>query len=102
MLEYAFWQAIERRMRSLGWQVDISSHEEDTLIGHVSFHNVVATLDPAAPRRLVLACHYDSKMTPQGFVGATDSAVPCAQLIDLAYTLRRDLQDSMVSRLADY
>jgi len=29
----------------------------------------------------VLAAHYDSKLTPEGFLGATDSAVPCAMLL---------------------
>ena len=30
------------------------------------------------------ACHYDSKIHPEGFIGATDSAVPCALLLDIA------------------
>ena len=52
-------------MRSLEWQVDVVSHTQDTVLGkRVSFHNVVATLDPKAPRRLVLACHYDSLNKP--------------------------------------
>ena len=29
--------------------------------------------------RMVIACHYDSLLKPEGFLGATDSAVPCAQ-----------------------
>ena len=50
--------------------------------------NIIATLDPDAPRRLVLACHFDSKSDKKGiFVGAIDSAVPCAMMIDLAQTL---------------
>jgi hypothetical protein len=32
---------------------------------------------------LCIACHYDSKISPEGFVGATDSAVPCAMLLNL-------------------
>ena len=31
-----------------------------------------------------LACHYDSKIHPDEFIGATDSAVPCALLMDIA------------------
>ena len=46
-----------------------------------------------APRRMVLVCHYDSKISPQGFLGATDSAVPCAQMINLAHTMKMDLDD---------
>ena len=44
-----------------------------------------------APRRLLIACHYDSKLTPKNFLGATDSAVPCAQMINLATVMREEL-----------
>ena len=40
------------------------------------------------------ACHYDSKSSPPGFLGATDSAVPCAQMINLAHTMQMDLNDA--------
>jgi hypothetical protein len=55
----------------------------------VPFVNIVAARDPpgAAPGdvgRLTLAAHYDSKRTPAGFVGATDSAAPCAMLLHVA------------------
>lgn len=33
---------------------------------------------------LTIAAHYDSKMTPDGFIGATDSAAPCAMLMHVA------------------
>ena len=56
----------------------------------MEFTNIVATLDPTAPRRLVLACHYDSKKLPN-FIGATDSSVPCAMLLDLAIGLQQKL-----------
>ena len=79
-------------MQSLGWTVEESSHEQNTVIGPVKFTNIIATLDPDAPRRLVIACHYDSKISPQGFLGATDSAVPCAQMINLAKTMNTELQ----------
>ena len=79
-------------MRSLGWTVEEDQFRQNTVIGNVEFTNVIATLDPNAPRRMVLACHYDSKITPRGFLGATDSAVPCAQMINLAYTLKNELE----------
>jgi len=42
----------------------------------------------------VLACHYDSKYTADyEFIGATDSAVPCAMLLHLAYTMKDKLDD---------
>ncbi|RDW69900.1 peptide hydrolase-5 [Coleophoma crateriformis] len=36
---------------------------------------------------LTLAAHYDSKSLPKGFVGATDSAVPCALLMHVARSI---------------
>jgi glutaminyl-peptide cyclotransferase len=36
---------------------------------------------------LTLAAHYDSKIFPVGFVGATDSAVPCAILMHVARSI---------------
>lgn len=34
--------------------------------------------------RLTLVAHYDSMYRPEGFVGATDSAAPCAVLMHVA------------------
>ena len=42
---------------------------------------------------MVIACHYDSLIKPEGFLGATDSAVPCAQMINMAHTMRQDLEN---------
>jgi len=55
----------------------------------VPFINLIATRDPpwAPPgevSRLTMAAHYDSKFTPSGFIGATDSAAPCAMLMHAA------------------
>ena len=41
---------------------------------------------------MVIACHYDSKIEPPGFVAATDSAIPCAMMLNLATTLREELR----------
>ena len=54
---------------------------------------MVATLNPLARKRLVLAAHYDSKLISADrnhgeFVGATDSAVPCGMLLDVAFSLQ--------------
>ncbi|KAI0888205.1 peptidase family M28-domain-containing protein [Annulohypoxylon maeteangense] len=40
---------------------------------------------------LTLVAHYDSKIYPEGFIGATDSAVPCAILMHVARTLDKFL-----------
>jgi hypothetical protein len=39
---------------------------------------------PGSASFLTLVAHYDSKVTPEGFIGATDSAAPCAVLMDVA------------------
>ncbi|XP_037675790.1 glutaminyl-peptide cyclotransferase-like protein isoform X2 [Choloepus didactylus] len=76
------------------WQVELDPFTASTPLGPMNFGNVVATLDPGAARHLTLACHYDSKLFPSElapFVGATDSAVPCALLLELAQALDLEL-----------
>lgn len=71
-----------------------------TPYGRLPFNNIIATLDPSAKRRLVLACHHDSKYySPQWqreFHGATDSAVPCAMMLELARALDEELKAQKV------
>ena len=62
----------------------------------IQFNNIIGTQNPKAPRWLTLACHFDSKIEPKGFLGATDSAIPCAQMLTLAKTLNSDLIAKMV------
>lgn len=81
-------QYIVNQMASLNWEIETDQFSSNTPHGRKTFENVIATLDPKAPRRLVLACHYDSKYSKDGqFIGATDSAVPCAMMITLAKDL---------------
>ncbi|XP_029780300.1 glutaminyl-peptide cyclotransferase-like protein isoform X2 [Suricata suricatta] len=87
---------LETTLRTLtaGWHVELDPFTASTPLGPLDFGNVVATLDPGAAHHLTLACHYDSKLFPSGsapFVGATDSAVPCALLLELAQALDREL-----------
>lgn len=90
---------IKNTMLNLGWSVHVDNFtQQNTVLGHsVEFNNVISTLDENAPRRLIIACHYDSKITPKNFLGATDSAVPCAQMINLATVMHNDLR-SLKSR----
>jgi len=83
---------IKTQMRKVGWTVEEHSFSDRTPLGTKEFKNVIATLNPRAPRRMVIACHYDSKIEPPGFVAATDSAVPCAMMLNLATTLREELR----------
>jgi len=90
-------QFIIRKMQELGWNVESDPFEENTpIFGRLQFENIVATLNPNARRYLVLACHYDSKYYRENdFVGATDSAVPCAMMINLAHVLDEPLKKTL-------
>nr|CAG8572403.1 15212_t:CDS:2 [Entrophospora candida] len=71
----------------LNWTIEEDKFTDITPIGEITFNNVIVTKNINAAKRLVLAAHYDSKyfLPPNDqFVGATDSALPCALLIDLA------------------
>ncbi|CAD5225025.1 unnamed protein product [Bursaphelenchus okinawaensis] len=79
---------IQNDLTKAGFHIELDEFEDQTPYGKVPFRNIIATFDPHASRRLVLACHYDSKIIPgKVFIAATDSAVPCAMLLDLARTL---------------
>lgn len=83
---------IERHFRLLGWHFETDRFEEETPIGKVQFTNLIATANPTAQSRIVVAAHYDSKrfiiddngMEMGEFIGATDSAWSCALLMELA------------------
>lgn len=86
------------QLKELGYSVETEVSEQKTPIGQRTFTNIIGRLNPSADRYLVLACHYDSKrMRPGEFLGATDSAVPCAMIIDLAHSLHHRLDKSSVS-----
>ena len=60
----------------------------------IPFQNLLFKREPPWVRQgqsnlLTLVAHYDSKITPEGFIGATDSAVPCAILMHVARTIDR-------------
>lgn len=71
--------------------MELDEFVQRTPLGNTKFTNIVAELNPQADRKLALVAHYDSKLVPpkngRYFLGATDSAVPCAMLLDLAKTL---------------
>ncbi|XP_066281695.1 glutaminyl-peptide cyclotransferase-like isoform X4 [Branchiostoma lanceolatum] len=85
-------QHIISQLRSLqaGWTVDEDTFTDSTPYGDVEFVNIIATLNPQAKRHLTLACHYDSKKL-KGFIAATDSAVPCALMLNIVRNLDSQL-----------
>lgn len=91
-------------MGDLGWQVDTDRFLNITPLhrdnGGLEFENIIATLRPNATSFLALACHYDSKyMEGKIFIGATDSAVPCAMLLNIAAKLKTTLDECRDSEL---
>lgn len=71
----------------------------------VPFHNFIAARHPpwltaGNAGYLTLVAHYDSLYRPEGFIGATDSAAPCAMImsavrsIDAALTRKWDRQQA--------
>ncbi|OWF51456.1 glutaminyl-peptide cyclotransferase-like [Mizuhopecten yessoensis] len=82
---------IKITLEAMGWYVEEDIFEDMTPHGMKTFRNIIGTYDISKPQRLVLAAHYDSKNITsskgQEFLGATDSAVPCAILLDVARQL---------------
>lgn len=78
-------------MQKLGWSNEQNEFLDQTPNGQMRFINIISRLNPNAKRFLTIACHYDSKLM-DGFVGATDSAVPCAIMMNLAKSLKKEMQ----------
>ncbi|CAF0839277.1 unnamed protein product [Brachionus calyciflorus] len=85
------------KMKNFGWNVELDSFNANTPYGVKSMSNVIATYpigksfyansnaNSKVLNRVVFACHYDSKYFANfKFIAATDSAVPCAMLLDMA------------------
>lgn len=75
-----------------GWHTDQHTFVASTPEGPKTMTNLIFTKNPAAPRKFVVSAHYDSKYFSassgmSAFVGATDSAAPCAMMVDLAVAL---------------
>ncbi|ORY86186.1 hypothetical protein BCR37DRAFT_390986 [Protomyces lactucae-debilis] len=88
------------------WKVEEDRFVDKTPLGDVEFVNLIATLDPpgSTPENvghLVLAAHYDSKRLPAGFIGAIDSAAPCAMLLYIAQMLSENAPNFWESHTYD-
>jgi glutaminyl-peptide cyclotransferase len=72
----------------------------------VPFVNIIVTRDPPWTKpgdvgRLALVAHYDSKLTPAGFIGATDSAAPCAMIMHAARSVDEALTQKWAAMQAE-
>ncbi|KAL2362421.1 hypothetical protein RJZ56_004687 [Blastomyces dermatitidis] len=86
------------------WTIEFQNSTSKTPVTgnkDIPFVNLIAYRDPpwsniGETSRLTLAAHYDSKLEPAGFIGATDGAAPCAIImhsvrsIDAALTKKWD------------
>ena len=96
----ALWllQHIRTQMTQLGWHLQNDPFVDSTPFGPKTFTNIIAVQNPSAFRRLTLACHFDSKYFEKfDFIGATDSAVPCAMIIDVARHLNNVFSSVSIS-----
>ncbi|KAK9728899.1 hypothetical protein K7432_000722 [Basidiobolus ranarum] len=86
---------IKSHFHKLGWKIEEDRFNDTTPFGVKAFNNIIVSKFSNSPRKLILAAHFDSKYFPNNdFVGATDSAVPCAILLDVASTLNKYLSRS--------
>lgn len=71
------------------WTIEFQNSTSKTPVSgnkEVPFVNFIASRDPpwalnGDVGRLTLVAHYDSKYEPTGFIGAIDSAAPCAMIM---------------------
>jgi len=88
-------------LTGLGFQTEVDEFRERVpIFGELTFANVIGYINPQADNFLALACHYDSKYFPNdpNFVGATDSAVPCAILLNTVKVLNTYLLQQFRNR----
>lgn len=88
---------------SIEWQ-NSTGRTPITELNEVPFKNIVFKREPpwtqpGQANLLTLVAHFDSKITPKNFIGATDSAVPCAVLMHVARSIDKyltQMHDEMV------
>jgi len=93
------------------WYVERDVFEDSTPFGIKTFTNIIATpkgdweiengiKSGKTNNIILLVAHYDSKFfeSPRHFVAATDSAVPCALLLDIATVLNQNIQSTSGKR----
>jgi len=77
------------------WNLSFQNSSSKTPLSgdsEIPFVNLIATRDPpwasdGEVGRLALVAHYDSKIDPPGFIGAIDSAAPCAMIMHAARSI---------------
>ncbi|KAI9888002.1 MAG: hypothetical protein M1823_000123 [Watsoniomyces obsoletus] len=91
------------------WQLEFQNSTSKTPVtgsADVPFVNLIAKRDPpwaleGEVGRLTLVAHYDSKLEPAGFIGATDSAAPCAMIMHAARSVDEALTKKWAAMQAE-
>jgi hypothetical protein len=85
---------------SMEWQNSTSrtpvSGGTEVPFANLIFKREPPWVKPGQSNFLTLVAHYDSKYQPEGFIGATDSAAPCAMMMFVAKVI-----DGYVQRMYD-
>lgn len=85
---------------TIEWQNSTSktpvSGNTEVPFANLIFRREPPWVKPGQSNLLTLVAHYDSKYTPEGFIGATDSAAPCAMLMHVARSI-----DKYVTQMHD-
>ncbi|XP_045171598.2 glutaminyl-peptide cyclotransferase-like isoform X2 [Mercenaria mercenaria] len=95
-------QYIKNHFQNLNWNIEDDTFTDNTPYGTKQFNNIIVTYEPEVKNKLVLSCHYESKnMTDRkgnAFIAATDSAIPCTILLDIASKLDCSLRRKRENR----
>ncbi|XP_030372129.1 glutaminyl-peptide cyclotransferase-like protein [Scaptodrosophila lebanonensis] len=71
----------------------------DEFVDEITFTNVMGVMNLGSPNYLMLTCHYDTqRKRGDNFVAATDAAVSCAMLLNMAKTLGPYLREVFKNR----
>jgi len=76
------------RLRALHWHIEEDSFIDTTPYGLKNFTNVIATKDYEAPRRVILAAHFDSKFFSDDQVRPFSPATYFSHCRALSFCLR--------------
>lgn len=77
------------------WEISFQNSSSTTPLSNgaeIPFRNLIVSRSPpwasaGDTSRLTLVAHYDSKVEPAGFIGAIDSAAPCAMIMHAARSI---------------
>ena len=79
---------LERKLKGLGWSVEVDRFTAQTPHGPVAMSNVIARRGGLTGRVVAVSGHIDTKQFPFRFVGANDGGSSTGLLLELANALK--------------